>query len=68
MLTAWLRRPVRYALARTGALAAEARADTTARCALRQTVALLPAALRARRPLPRMERAARRLELEGATV
>ncbi|GGQ59982.1 glycosyltransferase family 2 protein [Streptomyces althioticus] len=69
VLTAWLRRPVRHALARTGALAAEARADTTARRALRQTFALLPAALRARRPLPpHVERAARRLELEGATA
>lgn len=69
MLTAWLRRPVRHALARTGALAAEARADTTARRALRETLTRLPAALRARRPLPpHVERAARRLELEGATA
>ncbi|MGA5122004.1 glycosyltransferase family 2 protein [Streptomyces pseudogriseolus] len=69
VLTAWLRRPVRHALARTGALAAEARADATARCALRQTLALLPAALRARRPLPpHLERAVRLLETEGATA
>ncbi|MFJ8184574.1 glycosyltransferase family 2 protein [Streptomyces sp. NPDC096105] len=69
VLTAWLRRPVRHALARTGALAAEARADTTARRALRETLTRLPAALRARRPLPpHVERAARLLEREGATA
>ncbi|MEV7015144.1 glycosyltransferase [Streptomyces sp. NPDC093991] len=69
VLTAWLRRPVRHALARTGALAAEARADITARRALRETLTRLPAALRARRPLPpHVERAARLLELEGATA
>ncbi|MEU6916198.1 glycosyltransferase family 2 protein [Streptomyces olindensis] len=63
LLTAWLRRPVPYALARTRALAAEARHDGHARRALRGTLARLPAALRARRPLPpHVERAARLLE------
>ncbi|GAA2382184.1 glycosyltransferase [Streptomyces coeruleofuscus] len=63
LLTAWLRRPVPYALARTGALAAEARHDDHARQALRGTLARLPAALRARKPLPpHVERAARLLE------
>ncbi|CAL9290100.1 MULTISPECIES: glycosyltransferase family 2 protein [Streptomyces] len=63
LLTAWLRRPVPYALARTRALAAEARHDDHARRALRGTLARLPAALRARRPLPpHVERAARLLE------
>jgi GT2 family glycosyltransferase len=63
LLTAWLRRPVPYALARTGALAAEARHDDQARQALRGTLARLPAALRARKPLPpHVERAARLLE------
>ncbi|MET9685678.1 glycosyltransferase family 2 protein [Streptomyces coeruleorubidus] len=63
LLTAWLRRPVPYALARTGALAAEARHDDHARQALRATLARLPAALRARKPLPpHVERAARLLE------
>ncbi|MFF9804618.1 glycosyltransferase family 2 protein [Streptomyces coeruleorubidus] len=63
LLTAWLRRPVPYALARTSALAAEARHDDHARQALRGTLARLPAALRARKPLPpHVERAARLLE------
>jgi GT2 family glycosyltransferase len=63
LLTAWLRRPLPYALARTRALAAEARHDPHARRALRETLARLPAALRARRPLPpHVERAARRLD------
>jgi GT2 family glycosyltransferase len=67
LLTAWLRRPVPYALARTRALAAEARHDGHARRALREALTRLPAALRERRPLPRhVERAARLLE--GATV
>ncbi|WP_030869887.1 glycosyltransferase family 2 protein [Streptomyces sp. NRRL S-37] len=65
VLTAWLRRPVPYALARTTALAAEARGDDQARRALRETLARLPAALRERRPLPpHVERAARLLEPE----
>ncbi|WP_432054958.1 glycosyltransferase family 2 protein [Streptomyces sp. bgisy022] len=63
LLTAWLRRPVPYALARTGALAADARSDGHARRALRETLGRLPAALRARRPLPpHVERAARLLD------
>ncbi|MER6407366.1 glycosyltransferase [Streptomyces viridosporus] len=63
LLTAWLRRPVPHALARTGALAAEARGDDQARRALREALARLPAALRERRPLPpHVERAARILE------
>ncbi|MFC9113524.1 glycosyltransferase family 2 protein [Streptomyces sp. NPDC057092] len=69
VLTAWLRRPVPYALARTRVLAAEARADETARRALGQTLTRLPAALRDRRPLPpHVERAARLLEPEGTTA
>ncbi|GAA4320935.1 glycosyltransferase [Streptomyces venetus] len=67
LLTAWLRRPVPYALARTRALAAEARHDARARLALRGTLARLPAALRARRPLPpHVERAARLAEGDAA--
>ncbi|MFV0132937.1 glycosyltransferase family 2 protein [Streptomyces sp. HMX87] len=66
LLTAWLRRPLPYALARTRALAAEARHDPHARRALREALTRLPAALRARRPLPpHVERAARLLD--GAT-
>ncbi|MFE2261242.1 glycosyltransferase family 2 protein [Streptomyces griseosporeus] len=62
-LTAWLRRPVPYALARTRDLAADARHDPAARQALRETLARLPAALRDRRPLPpQVERAARTLD------
>ncbi|MFI2432912.1 glycosyltransferase family 2 protein [Streptomyces sp. NPDC018693] len=67
LLTAWLRRPLPYALARTRDLAADARHDPQARRALRGTLARLPAALRARRPLPpHVERAAR--TLDGAPV
>jgi GT2 family glycosyltransferase len=63
LLTAWLRRPLPHALARTRALAADARLDPSARQALRQTLTRLPAALRARRPLPpHLERAARTLD------
>ncbi|MGZ3118568.1 glycosyltransferase family 2 protein [Streptomyces sp. H62] len=63
LLTAWLRRPLPHALARTRALAAEARHDPHARRALRETLTRLPAALRARRPLPaHVERAARLLD------
>ncbi|MER6709065.1 glycosyltransferase family 2 protein, partial [Streptomyces fumanus] len=39
LLTAWLRRPLPYALARTRALAAEARRDPQARRALREALA-----------------------------
>ncbi|MFG2386538.1 glycosyltransferase family 2 protein [Streptomyces avermitilis] len=63
LLTAWLRRPLSHALARTCGLAADARHDPTARQALRESLTLLPAALRARRPLPpHLERAARTLD------
>ncbi|MFI1423056.1 glycosyltransferase family 2 protein [Streptomyces sp. NPDC020731] len=63
LLTAWLRRPVPHALAGTRDLAADARRDPTARQALRQTLTRLPAALRARHPLPpHLERAARTLD------
>ncbi|GHA00405.1 glycosyltransferase family 2 protein [Streptomyces echinoruber] len=63
VLTAWLRRPLPYALARTRELAAEARHDPAARRALREALARLPAALRARRPLPpHVERSARLLQ------
>ncbi|MDQ1073615.1 glycosyltransferase family 2 protein [Streptomyces canus] len=74
LLTAWLRRPLPYALARTRDLAGEARHDPHARQALREALARLPAALCARRPLPpQVERAARTLDLPdtaaiGATV
>ncbi|MFH8976692.1 glycosyltransferase family 2 protein [Streptomyces sp. NPDC017890] len=69
LLTAWLRRPLPHALARTRALAADARHDPHARRALRETLTRLPAALRARRPLPpHVERAARLLDpASGAT-
>jgi hypothetical protein len=63
VLTAWLRRPLPHALARTRALAADARHDPHARRALREALSRLPAALRDRRPLPpHVERAARRLD------
>ncbi|MGV9346211.1 glycosyltransferase family 2 protein [Streptomyces spiralis] len=63
LLTAWLRRPLPYALARTRALAADARRDPQARRALNETLTRLPAALRARRALPpHIERAARLLD------
>lgn len=63
LLTAWLRRPLPYALARTRDLAGQARHDVRAREALRGALARLPAALRARRPLPPpVERAARTLD------
>ncbi|WP_371668742.1 glycosyltransferase [Streptomyces sp. NBC_00289] len=62
LLTSWLRRPVPHALARTRALAADARRDHAARRALREALVRLPAASRARRPLPpHVERAARLL-------
>ncbi|MFF0792689.1 glycosyltransferase family 2 protein [Streptomyces spiralis] len=65
LLTAWLRRPLPYALARTRALAADARRDPQARHALHETLTRLPAALRARRALPpHIERAARLLDTD----
>ncbi|MEV1008518.1 glycosyltransferase [Streptomyces sp. NPDC049881] len=51
-LTAWLRRPLPVALRDTWRLAREAPADPVARQALGQVVSRLPAAWRARRPLP----------------
>jgi GT2 family glycosyltransferase len=68
LLTAWLRRPLPCALARTRALAADARRDPHARRALRETLTRLPAALRARRPLPpHVERAARLVDAAGGS-
>ncbi|MBA2944541.1 glycosyltransferase [Streptomyces himalayensis] len=69
VLTAWLRRPLPVALRHTRLLAAEARTDPEARKALREMFARLPAALRARRPLPApVEAAACRLEGPGPTA
>ncbi len=63
MLTAWLRRPLPLALARTRELAVEAWQGGPARHALRGTLVRLPGALRARSPLPpHVERAARLLD------
>ncbi|GAA5078007.1 glycosyltransferase family 2 protein [Streptomyces similanensis] len=65
VLTTWLRRPLPLALARTRALAADARRDPEARRALGETLTRLPAALRARHPLPpHLERAARLLDTD----
>ncbi|MGW0085009.1 glycosyltransferase family 2 protein [Streptomyces sp. NPDC003393] len=65
LLTAWLRRPLPHALARTRALAADARHDPQARRALHETLTRLPAALRARRALPPyLERAAHLLDAD----
>jgi GT2 family glycosyltransferase len=52
VLVAWLRRPVRRALAGTAALAARARHDPVSRRALASLLLRLPPALVARRPLP----------------
>ncbi|GGQ15733.1 glycosyltransferase family 2 protein [Streptomyces mutabilis] len=69
LLTAWLRRSLPHALARTRALAAEARRDPHARRALRETLTRLPAALRDRRPLPpHVERAARLLDTVNGAI
>ncbi|MEU7060987.1 glycosyltransferase [Streptomyces sp. NPDC046197] len=69
LLTAWLRRPLSQALARTRDLTAEARRDPHARRALRETLARLPGALRARRPLPpHVERAARLLDADTGDI
>jgi N-acetylglucosaminyl-diphospho-decaprenol L-rhamnosyltransferase len=63
LVTAWLRRPLPIALARTRALAADALRDPDARLALRGVLARLPAALRLREPLPRhVEKAVRLVE------
>jgi GT2 family glycosyltransferase len=52
VLVAWLRRPVRYALAETAELAAHARRDPVSRRALAGLLLRLPSALAGRRPLP----------------
>ncbi|MFH8371445.1 glycosyltransferase family 2 protein [Streptomyces sp. NPDC018031] len=66
LLTAWLRRPPRSALAATARLAADSRRDPAARRALAEAVRLLPAALGSRRPAPpRLERRLRLLESQA---
>jgi GT2 family glycosyltransferase len=65
VLVAWLRRPVRRALAGTAALAARARRDPVSRRALASLLLRLPSALVARRPLPSSV-AAQLRTLEGA--
>jgi GT2 family glycosyltransferase len=65
VLVAWLRRPVRRALAGTAALAARARRDPVSRRALVSLLLRLPSALAARRPLPSGVAAQLRM-LEGA--
>jgi GT2 family glycosyltransferase len=63
VLTAWLRRPVPLALARTLTLAGRAATSAAARSAWPSALARLPAALRDRRRLPEpVERHARLLE------
>ncbi|MGW7549967.1 glycosyltransferase family 2 protein [Streptomyces rimosus] len=52
LLTAWLRRPLRHAVAHTVRLALDGRTDPTARLALTEAVQRLPAALARRRALP----------------
>lgn len=64
LLTAWLRRPLRHALAHTLRLALDGRTDPEARLALSEAVRRLPAALARRRLLPGLvERRVRTLEL-----
>jgi GT2 family glycosyltransferase len=53
LLTTWLRRPARTGVAAFGALAARGARDPIARSALLGALLRLPAAVRARRPLPR---------------
>jgi GT2 family glycosyltransferase len=66
VLTAWMRRPLRVAAGRAGALARESPRDPAARIALVGVLARLPAALRHRAPLPAaVERQARLLEDGG---
>ncbi|MGW5017289.1 MULTISPECIES: glycosyltransferase family 2 protein [unclassified Streptomyces] len=63
LLIAWLRRPLRVALARTAVSCAAAVRDGGARRAVRGLLPRLPAAVRLRRPLPpAVEAAARRVE------
>ncbi|MER5376209.1 glycosyltransferase [Streptomyces sp. NPDC002553] len=69
LLTAWLRRPLPHALARTVELATDARSDPDARQAVREALARLPAALGARRPLPPdVEHAACKLDSAAAAI
>ena len=53
LLTAWMRRPVAVALAKTARMGREAVSDGDARTALLTAAVRLPAALVRRRPLPR---------------
>ena len=65
VLTGWLRRPLRFALAQTRRLAADAVDDPAARRALAGVLARLPAALwHRRRPHPAVEAALERLAAE----
>ncbi|WP_308315287.1 glycosyltransferase [Streptomyces sp. ISL-100] len=64
LLTAWLRRPLRQAVAQSARLALDSRDDPQARLALADAARRLPAALaRRRRVPPRVERRIRLLEL-----
>jgi GT2 family glycosyltransferase len=66
LLTAVLRRPRSVAVAMAAALARNSGRDAAARCALRQALVRLPAALRRRAPLPAtVEQQVRMLE-DGA--
>ena len=66
LLTAMLRRPRSVAVAMAAALARNSGRDAAARCALRQALVRLPAALRRRAPLPAtVEQQVRMLE-DGA--
>ncbi|MGW0549553.1 glycosyltransferase family 2 protein [Streptomyces altiplanensis] len=63
LLTAWLRRPLRQALAQSARLALDSRTDPQARSALAEAARLLPAALARRDRAPaRVERRIRLLE------
>ncbi|WP_128380045.1 glycosyltransferase family 2 protein [Streptomyces cavernae] len=63
LLTAWMRRPLRQALIRTGRLARDCRTDRQARVALAGAVRRLPRALAERRTVPDwLERQARALD------
>ncbi|MFI0737394.1 glycosyltransferase family 2 protein [Streptomyces sp. NPDC021100] len=63
LLTAWLVRPLPYALSRTWSLARDCSGDREARRALAGVLRRLPAALARRRPLPpAVERGARLVE------
>jgi GT2 family glycosyltransferase len=63
LLTAWMRRPLRHALARTAGLARDSRTDPQARRALAGAARRLPSALAHRRVLPpSLERRVRALE------